>query len=119
MAAAIETPGRPAPLQFLNFEKPRTSERADEPARFQMHRATRVSARGRIFMPPYGGFFPLFSRRFYTPVRQVRAVVNAITCFSHKRDAVAAAAATATGSHTVSRAHSASPNYADVDRGVV
>jgi len=34
----------------------------------------------------------VFSRRFYTPVRQVQAVVNAITCFSHKRDAVVAAA---------------------------
>jgi len=43
----------------------------------------------------------VFSRRFYTLVRQVRAVVNAITCFSHKRYAVVAAAAAtaATGSH--------------------
>ena len=38
----------------------------------------------------------VFSRRFYTPVRQVQAVVNAITCCSHKRDAVVAAAAATT-----------------------
>lgn len=65
-----------------------------EPARFQIRaRASEPYARTNLYAAIWRRLLPsVFSRWFYTPVRQVRAVVNAITCSSHKRDAVLAAA---------------------------